>query len=76
MSKDLKAMFGFKPLKVRIVLVVSSEGMEATTFSSMRETMKAIGMGEKVIRYTKNNGRDFMSRFESRSIWVFCIKWC
>ena len=42
------------------MLVVSSEDIEPTMFSSMREATKAIGMGEGVIRYA----RDFV-RVES-----------
>ena len=57
-SKNLKAMFGFKSLKAKIALVVSSEDMEATKFSSMREAAKAIGMGERVIESTRNLGRE------------------
>ena len=45
--KDLKAMFGFKPLKAdRKAFVFFSEDMESTMFSSMREAARAIGMGE------------------------------
>ena len=47
MLKDLKAMFSFKPLKVRIVLVVSSEDMEPITFRSMREVVTAHRHGRK-----------------------------
>ena len=36
--KDLKAKFGFNPLVKRRALVVYSEGLEPTTFGSMRET--------------------------------------
>ena len=56
--------------------MVSSEDKEPTTFSSMREALKAISMGERVIRYMWNNGRDFIRRFKSRTICVFLIKWC
>ena len=78
MLKHLKAMFGFKPLKAdRIMLVVSSEDMEPTQFASMSETMKAFSMGEKVIRYTRNNGRDFMRKIEGEAFGCFLsIKWC
>ena len=74
--KDLEAKFGFNLLVERRVLVVSLEDMEPTTFGSMREAAKVIGMGEGVIRYSKNNGRDFMRRFEGGSVRVFSIKWC
>ena len=66
--KDLKAKFSFKPLKVMTALVVSSEDMEPTMFSSIREATKAIGMRERVIRYMGNDGRDFVRRFEGGSI--------
>ena len=56
--------------------MVSLEDMEPTRFDSMREAAKAISMRERVIRYTGNNGRDFMRSFESGSIRVFLIKWC
>ena len=55
------------------MLVVSSEDMESAMFSSIMEAMKAIGMRERVIRYMRNNGRDFV-RFEGESIQVFLIK--
>ena len=74
--KDLKVKFGFKPLAERRVSVVSSEGMEPTKFDSMRKATKAIGVGEGVIRYERNNGRDFVKRFEDENIKVFFIKWC
>ena len=48
--------------------MVSSVDMEPTMFGSMREAAKAINMEEGIIRYTKNNGRDFMRRFEGGSI--------
>ena len=57
--RDLKAKFGFKPLVERRVLVVSSEGMDPTKFDSMKKATKAIGVEEGVIRYVRNNGRDF-----------------
>ena len=51
-------MFGFKPLVERRMLVVSLEDMEATTFGTVREAAKAIGVGEGAIRYVRNDGRD------------------
>ena len=42
----------------------------------MRKAAKAIGIGEGVMRYTKNNGRDFMRGFEGGSARVFSLKWC
>ena len=34
--------------------------MEPTEFDSMRKAAKAISVGEGVIRYAENNGRDFL----------------
>ena len=56
--------------------MVSSEDMEPSTFGSMRKSTKAMGVGEKAIRYVRNNGRDFMRRCEGGSIMVSSIKWC
>ena len=56
--------------------MVSLEDMEATTFGSIREATKAIGTGEGIIRYVRDNVRNFMRRSEAGSIWVFSIKWC
>ena len=69
--KDLKAKFSFKPLVERRALVV---------FDSMRKAAKCIGVGEGVIRYVTNNGRDLVKRFEDgearERVKVFFIKWC
>ena len=69
--RDLMAKFSFKPLVKRRVLVVSSEGMEPATFDCMRKAAKAIGVGEGVIRYASNNGRDFVNRSVDENIRVF-----
>ena len=74
--RDLKAKFGFKRLVERRVLLVSSEGMERIKFDSMRKATKDIGIGEGVIRYARNNGRDFVNRFEDENVKVFSKKWC
>ena len=72
--KDLKTKFGFKLLYDRRSLVVSSNDMEPTKFDSMRKTAKAIGVGEGVIRYARNNGRDYVRKIEGGSVQVFFIK--
>ena len=59
-SKNLKAMFDFNSLKAdRKALVVSLEDMEPTKFHSMREVARTISIKEGVIRYVRNNERDF-----------------
>ena len=62
---DLKAKLGFKPLCKRRALVVSSEDMEPAKFHLMR---KAIGVEEGVIKYARNNERDFVKRFEDENV--------
>ena len=56
--KKLKATFGFKPMYDRRTLVISFKDMEPTEFHFMRKAAKAISVGEGVIRYARNNGRD------------------
>ena len=56
--------------------MLSSEEMEPTMFSSMREAAKAVGMGERVIRYVRNNGRDFVRDLRAKAPKVFLIKLC
>ena len=75
-SSDLKTMFASKPLVERKALVASLEDIEPTKLDSMRKAAKAIGMGEAVIRYEMNNGRDFIKRSEDKKVKVFFIKWC
>ena len=56
--------------------MVSLEGMEPSKFDSMRKAAKAIGVEEGVVRYVRNNGRDFIKRSEGGSVEAFSIKWC
>ena len=59
--KELKAKFGFKPVyDRRRTSVISSKDMKPTEFESMRKAAKAIGIGQGVIRYVRNNGRNFL----------------
>ena len=56
--------------------MVSSNDMEPTGFHSMRKATKVIGLSKGVIRYSRNNGRDYKRRLEGRSVKVFSIQWC
>ena len=79
--KDLKAMFGFKSLKERVRLVVSSEDpnspMEPTHFNSMNEAAKCVGVRPCLIWYAKSKGK---STFKKKRIdghtKVFFVKFC
>ena len=42
----------------------------------MRKAAKAIGVGEWVIKYERNSGRDLIKKFEDENVKVFFIKWC
>ena len=57
----------------RRTLVISSEDMEPTKYDSMRKAAKATSVGEGVIRYARNNRRDFLKHKNAK---VFAIKWC
>ena len=57
----------------RRMLVISSEGMEPTTFNSMTKAAKAIGVTEGALRYAKNREKDFVKNKDAK---VFFIKWC
>ena len=74
--RDLKAKFSFKPLVERRTLVVSLESMEPTKFNLMRKTAKPISVGEGVIKYARNNERNFVKSFEDENVEVLFIKWC
>ena len=53
----------------RRTLVISSENMEPTKFDSMRKAAKAIGIGEGVIRYVRNNVSDFLNgKLQSKKV--------
>ena len=47
--KDLKAIFGFKPMYDRRMLIISSEDMEPTEFGSMRKACKATGISYEAL---------------------------
>ena len=49
---------------------MSLNDMEPIKFHFMRKATKAIGMSEGAIRYARNNGKDYMRRFEGKSIKV------
>ena len=44
----------------RRTLVISSKDMEPTEYQTMRKAAKATGVGEGVISYARNNGRDIL----------------
>ena len=59
--KELKAKFGFMLMHDRRTLIIYSEDTEPMQFDSMRKAAEAIGVGEGVIRYVRNNVRHFLN---------------
>ena len=63
-----------KPLVERNKLVISSEDMEPTTFDSINQAAKSIGVGYMVIRYAREKGKNSFKRTADGKI--FSVNWC
>ena len=76
--KDLKAMFGFKPLKERVRLVVSSEDppMKPTHFNSMKQATECVGVRPGAIWYAKSRGKSTFKKKIDGHTKVFFVKFC
>ena len=55
--KDLKAMFGFKPMITRSSVMISSNGLEPTRFNSILKASTSTGMPYATLLYAKKNSR-------------------
>ena len=55
--RDLKAMFGFKPMITGSPVTISSNGMEPTRFHSMSKASISIGIPYITLLYSKKNSR-------------------
>ena len=55
--KDLKAMFGFKPMITGSPVSISSDGMESTRFDSISKASTSTGMPYITLLYAKRNSR-------------------
>ena len=55
--KDLKAMFGFKPMITGSPITISSDGMEPTRFDSMSKASTSTGIPYVTLLYAKKNSR-------------------
>ena len=55
--RDLKAMFGFKPMITGSPVTISSDGMEPTRFDSMSKTSTSAGIPYVTLLYAKKNSR-------------------
>ena len=55
--KDLKAMFGFKPMITGSPVTISSDGTEPTRFDSMSKASTSTGIPYATLLYAKKNSR-------------------
>ena len=55
--RDLKAMFGFKPMITGSPVMISSDGTEPTKFDSMSKASISTGIPYVTLLYAKKNSR-------------------
>ena len=55
--KNLKAMFGFKPMITGSPVTISSDGMKPTRFDSLSKASTSTGIPYVTLLYAKNNSR-------------------
>ena len=71
--KDLKAMFGFKPMITGSPVTISSDGTEPTKFDSMSKASASTGIPYSTLLYAKknsksrirSNGKEYVIKFIS-----------
>ena len=56
--RDLKAMFGFKPMITGSPVTISSNGMEPTRFDSISKASTSTGIPYVTLLYAKKNSRN------------------
>ena len=56
--RDLKAMFGFKPMITESPVTISSDGMEPMRFNSMSKASTSTGKPYVTLLYAKKNSRN------------------
>ena len=55
--RDLKAMFGFKPMITRSPVTISSDELEPTRFNSMSKASTSTGIPYVTLLHAKKNSR-------------------
>ena len=55
--KDLKAMFGFKPMVTGSSVMISSDGTESTRFDSMSKASTSTGIPYATLLYANKNSK-------------------
>ena len=56
--RDLKAMFGFKPMIAGFPVMISSDGTKPTRFDSMSKASASTGIPYVTLLYAKKNSRN------------------
>ena len=56
--RDLKAMFGFKPMITGSPVTISSDGTEPMSFDSMSKASTSIGIPYVTLLYAKRSSKD------------------
>ena len=56
--KDLKAMFGFKPMITRSPVTISSDELEPMRFNSISKASTSTGIPYVTLLYAKKNSKD------------------
>ena len=55
--KDLKTMFGFKPMITGSAVTISSDGTEPTSFNSLSKASTSTGIPYSTLLYAKKNSK-------------------
>ena len=58
--KDLKAMFGFKPMITGSPVMISSDELEPTRFDSISKASTSTGIPYVTLLYAKKNSKDLV----------------
>ena len=67
--KELKAMFGFKPLSTKSPLTLSSDSLQPTRYNSMSQASMSTGIPYTTLLYIKPNSKpSFKSNGETYEI--------
>ena len=56
--RDLKVMFGFKPMITGSPVMISSDGMKPTRFDSMSKASTSMGIPYVTLLYAEKNSRN------------------
>ena len=56
--RDLKAIFGFRPMVTGSPVTISSNGMEPTRFNSLSKASTSTGIPYVMLLYAKRNSRN------------------